>query len=68
MHGIEYYGKVLQKYSWSFSYIQSFEGHEVFFYPFEISGIVKDAIIYGVTKSGKKQNATISRRNKKSAT
>jgi hypothetical protein len=55
-HGIEYYGKVLQKSPWSFSYIHSFEGKEIFFYPFETAEDVKRAIIRCVLNSQRKKN------------
>lgn len=51
MHGTEYYGKVFQESPWSFSYIQARDGKEAFFYPFETSKPVKEAIIRCVTKT-----------------
>jgi len=53
--GIEYYGKVLLKNPWSFSYIHSFEGKEIFFHPFETTEFIKKAIIRCVLNTERKK-------------
>ena len=43
--GLEYYGRVFEKEVWSFSFIRSRDGKEVFFHPENVAKRLKHALI-----------------------
>ena len=63
-HGIEFFGKTLEEPQWRFCYIRSFNGEEVFFYPFETSDSVKAAIIDCILSREKIYTETVVKESK----